>query len=201
MKCSINVTYHTSFTFPRVWHGSWDEWWAKWLFSRVRQPKIVLRWVKWLCFVQVMEETTQKHGGFLKHNLSVAVIAENLKRVPHGRGSPVFSLKGKLGREGQDWDPLCSHISPTSFTGIIRGAEGRPFRERLLLTCWVDKRAVLSPGLMIHGLQIGLGKRFSVQFGLRQKGKQLALTHWEKQKEQWPSAFQLKGPFFFLAKI
>ena len=44
---------------------------------------------------------------------------------PHGRGSPVFSLKGKLGRQSQDGDPLCSHISPTFFTGIIRGAGGK----------------------------------------------------------------------------
>lgn len=61
---------------------------------------------------------------------------------PRGRGRPVFSLKGKLGREGQDRDSLSSHISPTSFIGIIEAQEGRPLRERLLHTCWVDKRAV-----------------------------------------------------------
>lgn len=61
---------------------------------------------------------------------------------PHGRGRPVFSLKGKLGREGQDRDPLSSHISPTSFNRIIEAQEGRPFGERLLHTYWVDKRAV-----------------------------------------------------------
>ena len=59
-----------------------------------------------------MEKTTEKPGECLKHNLSVAVIAEDLKCEPTWSWEPCVFFKGKTGKTGSEWRPsVFSYIS------------------------------------------------------------------------------------------
>lgn len=200
-KRSIHVTCHTTVTFPRVWHGSWRERWARWLFSWVRQPKMVLPWVKWLRFVQVMEKTTEKPGECLKHNLSVAVIAEDLKCVPTWSWEPCIFFKGKTGKTGSGWRPsVFSYISNFFHWDYKRRRREGHLEKDCYTPAGLVKEQFCHQGFWFMASKLVRERDFQSN-SVWDRGETISINTLRKAKRTMTHCFSTGGAFFPCKKI